>query len=126
MIDLTSIIISASISAILTHYFTKYFRDKKWKKKCIQVCNRKWTLGIVNNNGWQPVLERYPDNNSWEYIYINSENKPIIYRIAYSEVPQVNDPFGYDKNEDLRQYLQEMVDRGQGSIVGLKARVGKK
>jgi hypothetical protein len=122
VIDVTGTIIGALFAAIISHYFTKYARDKKWRKKCSQECNQKWTLGIVNDNGWQPVLERYPDSNSWEYIYINSENKPIIYRIAYSEVPQVNDPFGYDKNEDLRQYLQEMVDRGQGNIIGLKAR----
>ena len=87
---------------------------------------KKWTLGVVHDTdpdiGWQSILERNLDNHHWEYIYINKENLPLIGRLAYSKVPKVPLPSLYASSEEdpIYKMLQDMVNRGHGSITGIK------
>ena len=98
----------------ITWFLTKTFTE--------QECEKKWRLGICNDTefGWQPLLERYLDNHHWEYIYINKENLPLIGRLAYSKVPSVPNPLAPSEEDRIYKMLQDMVNRGHGSITGIK------
>lgn len=98
----------------ITWFLTKTFTE--------QECKKKWRLGICNDTefGWQPLLERDVDQHHGDYIYINKENLPLIGHLAYSEVPSVPNPRAPSKEDRIYKMLQDMVNRGHGSITGIK------
>ena len=104
------------IVGFITWFLTKTFTELEYEKK--------WRLGICHDTetGWQPLLERNLDNHHWEYIYINKKNLPLIGRLAYSKVPKVPLPSMYASSEEdpIYKMLQDMVNRGHGSITGIK------
>ena len=104
------LVVSLSVG-IIAYLHGKASVEVEWGKK--------WRLGVCNDSeGWHPLLERHLGSYCWEYIYINKENLPLISHIAYSKVlsvgPLISNPF------QVTEMIQDMVNRGHGSIAGVK------
>lgn len=110
---ISAIMITALIVGFITWSWTKSNTENEFSKK--------WTLGICNDeNGWQPLLERHPNNRTWEYIYINEENLQLIRHIAFMNTPSIANPAISYKEDHIHKMFQDMVDRGHGKILGIE------
>jgi len=110
------------VSAIMITAFIVGFITWSWTKSTTEnEFSYKWTLGICNDeNGWQALLERSPNNRAWEYIYINEDNLPLIRHIAFLNTPTMSNPAVSYKEDKINKMLQDMVNRGHGHISGIE------
>jgi hypothetical protein len=109
--------VSILVTYLVTRFYSVYYRPR--------IDKIKWTLGIVYEQRWQPILERHIGGD-WEYVYLNKENEDLIRSLAQAETPQVRTrEQNYARNQSFARMIQDMVDRGHGSIRGFRSAAEK-
>lgn len=113
---INSIWITTLLVGGMVYLITIFSVDRKWKKE--------WRLNVAHDTerGLVALIERQNESELNDCICLVNENLKLIILIAYQKVPSVPDPLNsYQMNEELMELMQDMMNRSDGSIKGIRS-----